>query len=222
MNPIVTGSQMVDRLRGGLRLLAAIRFQDAFTKEQVRVPLRVSVPQLRLKGIYHAGSGVYSLAASGVSLPSGTFPLVAEAPGEEYVLWEPHPLVLPLTSAAATLRERFLVDVPIHPTRRLRMRPGETTVVGRILRSASLAQTQDLQVQLIRQAPLLSLETRTLGSGEFFFRVPLPELAGGGTSVSPESVRFEVRTPQGMPLTAAGGQAEMITPAQANFVQFVL
>jgi len=225
----VGNSDLMVQPRFRQRLLAPVRFQDAFTGELVRVPLLVKIPLLRLVGIRHAADSAYCFVCSHEDLPGGVFRIEVEAPGGEYLLQNPLELKLPVEKLPipADLRDRFLVDAQLHPTRRLLVRPGETSVVGQIHRSAPPGSTSNLQVRLIRQLPGAPLETRTDAAGEFFFRVPPPPVLVGGVPAVTEAVAFEVR--QQVPgvsvpvlLSVPGGQPATITAGQANIVPIVL
>ena len=110
----------------------------------------------------------------------------------------------------------------ILPTRRSRIRPGETTLAGKIGRVSPGVPVGDLRIKLNRATPASSLETRTQSNGEFFFFIPFPVGFGGSVPVETETASIEVRGPDGTLLTGLEGQPVTIITGKSIFVRFDL
>jgi len=211
-------SMMSPQLRW--QLLGVLRFHDAFTHEIVRNSLQVTIPNLGLLGV--AGSdATYRFVSSQEQPPAGTFPVHADVPDAEYIQWDPFWLTFASLPPILPLRDHFLVEAPLWPTRRLAPRAGETSLVIQIQRSKKGDPVSDLRVKLIRAGAIPSLDTRTNLRGECFFRVPslLPSVGDSPTS---ELIEVEIRSANGILLTVPGTISTTLSNGISNFQSLVI
>jgi hypothetical protein len=204
----------IDRPNLVHQLLVAVRFHDVFLGPEapVRVPLAVSIDALGWQAYPSPHDATYRFLRTNAAFPSVPPPpwdVTVSAPGGEYVNFAPFqvqpisPPVLPPTPAA------YLVERPLWPTRSFRPPPGETVVLGRVVRVAP-APVAGLEVWLFPEATRqpTTPSTFTDANGAFVFR--LPGLRGTSQPgpppvvTLPSDVGIEVR--DGATLLTAAGQ----------------
>ncbi len=208
------------------KLLAAIRFRDAFTHDVVKVALNARILPLGLVAQRHERDSLYCFVASTRELPVGTFEVQVESLGGEYVAWQNPQLTLPVSPSPSPLpqplRDRFQVEYSIWPTRRFATCAGETTLVVQVQRSGADQLAGDLRIKLVRLLELPTLETRSDSNGEGFFRVfPAPAPVGGIVPAT-EMVSLEVFDASDVPLPIVSGSPLELQNNQLNFVTLQL
>ena len=198
------------------RLAAALRFDDAFTSLPIGVPLDVgaetlpvvqNMPLLPWRAV-RAADGTYRLLVSqNTAMPAGAVGLTVTAPGGEYEDYETFTLTLPLPLAGPyPTRADYLVRRRLFPTRRLRLQPGETGVLGLVV-DGSAAPVAGLRMR-IAEAPAPIAPgvpyTYTAADGSFLVRLPgLRAMTGSPPVATPRttaSVVLEVVRPPATPV----------------------
>ena len=109
--------------------------------------------------------------------PVGSIPITVEAPGGEYVNFEPFTVTLPRTLAKhppTPDRSDFLVERPLWPTRVIRLPPGETAISGVVRSSGGVHSVSGLRVFICDDRDSLPSDpySYTNAAGEFLFRLP--------------------------------------------------
>lgn len=156
------------------RLAAALRFFDVFTSRPVETPLKVTIPGLDWTAVRCDNDSTYRFMVTEARVPSGTFQVVVEDPEKIYVNHQLIELTLPAASATPPIsRGDFLHEYPLWPTRRYKIPPGETAVVGR-LTSTSSSDVENLEVRIYPagQSPPDTPFACSDMDGEFLYRLP--------------------------------------------------
>ena len=157
-------------------LAAAFAFRDVFVPESAGVLVAVPLEVSALGALAWRGDdGTYRISLSGPAptVPAGTFPVSVSAPGGAYAALDPITVTLPRAVSSPPVRGDFLQIVPLWPTRRLRLPPGETAVHG-VVTQLGVPQP-GLRILLHPGAvpPPGTPEARTDERGEFVYRFPL-------------------------------------------------
>jgi hypothetical protein len=162
------------------RLLWALRFRDVFTGATVESPLEVSVPALELRAVRGLSDHTWRLQHPADRPPApgppAAVPVVVTDPSGGYVAHEPisvprqHPGVL---HPPPILRDDFLLEFPLWPTRSARLPLVETVVVGRLLGpgGAPLAGRR-VAMAPAPAVPPAAPRAVTDSAGEFVIRLP--------------------------------------------------
>lgn len=208
------------RLRRTLSVV--YRFYDAFFfpiddhTPPVTSPLDVSIPSFGWSALRSDGDGSYRFSALTLTQPAPSginLAVKVEAPGGEYVNYEPILLTLPVPLSTPPKRADFLLMKPLWPTTALRPLDGETAVRGHI-RSSTAQPVANLKVQAWLGGALVPPPstpfTRSNAYGEFLFRFPrLKGVLGHTVSIN---VRLEdgaiAVAPNSMPIVL--GQTQII------------
>lgn len=197
------------------RLVAAVRFLDAFTGKTVGVPLDVRINRLPtvdgpfrlpwVAGRALDGETHRFLLTNRETEPRGSVDLVVTAPGGEYADFEPRPLALPLPrtgSGTVTDFDAFRVERALWPTRLFRLPPGETAIVGDVRASSTRAPLAGYRIVLtavgttVRPGTHSQWRTYTDAQGEFVVRAPgVVERPAHSVQVTTLRATFEVRAP---------------------------
>ena len=193
-------------------LAAAIRFEDVFTGQpaeaelDVRVEVLPVVPRMpRLPWqARRASDGTYRLLVSqSTAMPVGPVTVTVTAPSGEYENYQPFVLALPLPWAGPLpTRADFLVRRTIWPTRRMRLQPGESGVIGRVVDGTGTP-VSGLRVRMAEApAPIPAAvpATYTAADGTFLVRLPALRSMTGSPPVA-------------TPRTTASLVMELLTPA---------
>lgn len=215
----MNGDHRTDRPLVTHRLGVALRFLDMFTARPIDVALDVRAeslpaappppppplraprqPNLPWRAVRRFEDLTYRfMVTEPVALPVGAVPVLVDAPGQEYVNFEPLNVVLPRPMVAhppTPDRSDYLIDRVLWPTRRAPLSPGETVIVGRI-RSMAANPVARLRVRMsaavaIPPAPY----TYTNDAGEFVFRFPdLKRQVIGVNVTSTANLRIEIHAP---------------------------
>lgn len=160
------------------RLLWALRFRDGCTGRVIDAPLVVTVPELRLRAARGVSDPTWRLLVDIARMPAAG-PDVAVTvidPAGAYVLADAlavprvHPLIV---HPPPVLRDDFVRDVTLWPTRGFPLPSGETAVVGRLL-SAAGAPLSGYRVAMAHAAtvPPGTPAAPTNANGEFVLRLP--------------------------------------------------
>jgi hypothetical protein len=217
----MNGDLRTDRPHVTHRLGVALRFLDMFTARPIDVPLDVRaealpppppppppplLPDRRpgppWRAFRRSEDATYRfLVTDPVALPNGVIPVTVEAPGAEYVNFEPLNVVLPRPFVAhppTPDRSDFLIERVLWPTRRATLTPGETVIIGR-LRSMAAIPNPVARLRVRMSAALVvppTPYTYTNDAGEFVFRFPaLKRLVTGTTVTTTANLRIEIHTP---------------------------
>jgi hypothetical protein len=185
-------------------LAVALSFEDVFSGTPVRAPLHVSIPALSWNAVAR-GDGTYRFVRTIGDVPTGTFDVEVIAPGGEYRSFEPVQITLPHVAPTPPRRQDWMIVKTLWPTRKLRLGPGETALVGRF-ETAGVPQASR-KVRFIGQAA----HTYSDENGELLAYFPdakrdvldspptvtldvAIEVDNGAASVSPASVTIEMGT----------------------------
>lgn len=214
----MNGDHRTDRPVVGHDLGVAIRFVDIFTARPIDAPLQVRAealppapppppppllplrrPDLPWRAVRRAHDGTYRFVASRpVQLPNGALPVLVDAPAGEYVNFEPFTVMLPRPHAVhppTPDRADYLIERALWPTRRARLEPGETAIVGRV-RSGGVNPVARLRVRLSPGVVPPTPYTYTDERGEFVFRFPaLKRQVIGAVVTSTASLNIEMHAP---------------------------
>jgi hypothetical protein len=222
----VTAGAAMERSAVTHHLCAAFRFVDAFTGRPVGVPLDVradtmaavpGMPNTPWKAVAGPNDGTYRfLVTNRTVMPAGAIAVSVEAPGGEYVSFEPVTMTLPRPLAAhppTPDRSDFLVGsppwpavaVPLWPTRLVQLPAGETAIVG-MVKSGGATPTAGLRIKIwdSRDPMPATPYTYTDASGEFLFRLPadmrFPGIrfkggVSGGVITSTANLVVDIRIP---------------------------
>jgi hypothetical protein len=198
------------------QLAAAIRFEDAFTAmppeavldAQVDVlPVVPNMPGLPWRAIRAADGTHRFLVSQNTAMPVGPLTVTVGEPDDIYKNYEPFVITLPLPIAGSLpTRQDFIVRRVVWPTRRLRLQPGETGVIGSIV-NAGGAPVAGLRVR-IAEAPLPIAPsvpyTYSDTDGSFLVRLPgLRSMTGSppvGTPRTTVSIVIELLTSAAIPV----------------------
>ncbi|HET6639925.1 MAG TPA: hypothetical protein VFH82_14205 [Gemmatimonadota bacterium] len=198
------------------RLAGAMRFEDAFTGLPVAARLDVraetlpivrDMPLLPWRAVPVADGTYRFLVSRNTAMPVGALTITVTAPDGEYEANEACLLTLPLPIAGAfPTRSDYLVRCTLFPTRRLRLPPGETGVIGRILNGAGTP-VAGLRVRIAEApAPIAAAvpHTYTTSDGTFLVRLPgLRAITGSPPVASPRttaSIVIELINPPAVPV----------------------
>lgn len=205
------------------RLGLALRFVDIFTNAAVTLPLRVFVPAQEWEAIRCASDATYRFAFTHHPVPAGTFDAEVVAPGGEYINYEPIQITLPVAPGVPpppVRRQDYLYNHPLWPTRQVRLPPGETGILGRIVRPPGQSPANlEVRVYEVGGAPPATPYTRTDGQGEFLFRLPWvrQEMSLGAVNPPPD-LAIEIRDDTGpigpanpVNFTPEPGRAQVLT-----------
>lgn len=185
-------------------LAIAVAFEDVFAGTPVRAPLRVSIPALAWNAVAR-GDGTYRFVWTIGEPPTGTFDVEVVAPGGEYRNFEPIQITLPHAAPTPPTRQDWMIVKTLWPTRKLRLGPGDTALVGR-LETAGVPQP-GRKVRFVGQAA----HTYTDEHGELLAYFPdakrdvldspptvtldvAIEIDNGSASASPTNVTIELGT----------------------------
>lgn len=111
----------------------ALLFEDVFSGAPVRAPLRVSIPTLRWNAVA-GGDGAYRFVWTIGEPPAGTYAVEVVAPGGEYRNFEPFQITLPHPAPTPPTRQDWMMQRLLWPTRKLRLGPTQTALIGRFER----------------------------------------------------------------------------------------
>jgi hypothetical protein len=182
------------------RLGVAVRLFDIFTGETVRVPMSVAIPELRLQAFHSEGDNTYRVLVTNRDVPAGgPFEIQVEVSSGEYEALEPMQVTLPIVVGhpPPVVRPDYLLEFPLWPTRRRKVPPGETAVVGRII-TAGATNVEGLRIFLFQPpgpAPATPY-AYTNEFGEFLFRLPqLHAQMSGGIAILTATLNIEIRDP---------------------------
>lgn len=158
------------------RLGIAVRLFDFFTGETVRVPMTLSIPDLRIEAFRADTDHTFRFLFTNRDVPAGgPFAIQADIPGGEYEAREPMQASLPVVVGhpPPVIRSDYLVEFPLWPTRARNRPPAETDVIGRVI-SAGVTDITNLRIFLFELpgSPPLSPYAYTNVNGEFLFRLP--------------------------------------------------
>jgi hypothetical protein len=202
-------SSLMIRPRVTHRLGVALRFVDIFTARPVDVPLDVraetlpvpppSWPNLPWRAVRRADDATYRfIVTDSVVLPAGAIPITVDAPGDEYVNFEPFTVGLPCPRVAhppTPDRSDYLVQRALWPTRRARLEPGETAIIGRVV-TGGVNPIAALRVRLAAGPVPPAPYTYTDDRGEFVFRFPtLKKQVVGPAVTATASLNIEMHAP---------------------------
>ena len=184
------------------RLAVAFRFVDAFSGARVGVPFDVWTPlpngvfaPLRAepldepppppvpwRAIRDPRDDSYRFLLTNAALPAGNYVVTVTAPDGSWVSHEAVQFALPLVPPPPPLtRASFVLTRPLWPTRRAPIPPGETTIVGRVVRAGNVP-VANARVTLFAGAgppPPNAPYARTDAEGGFVFRLPQLTLGTG-------------------------------------------
>jgi hypothetical protein len=190
------------------QLAVALRFRDHFTGAVINSPLQIQVdtlpyvvgaPQTPWRALPVTTDGTYRFVLNQrEARPTGNVTVSVTSPTEEYVTDGPLSIPLPPVGTPA-VRSSWLFEQDLWPTRRVRVPPGETAIVGRFSNGATVA---GFQVFLFKEGTAPLKYARPDAQGEFLFR--LPELKGdvtGTTVTSTADIGVQVLDLTNSPLT---------------------
>ena len=199
----------------------ALRFVDIFSDLPVTIPLTVTVPAQGWRAVYRATDNTHRLVFTHRPPPSGTFAVAVEAPGGEYINYEPIQITLPIIPGIPpppVRRSDYLITLPLWPTRIFRPPAGETAVLGCLSRARA---GLDIRIYAAGQPVPAIPYTRSDGQGEFLFRLPWLRPTMSGTIINPPpNLAIEVRE-AGSPLTVNPATFPLI-PGRAQVLTFVI
>jgi hypothetical protein len=191
------------------RLAVALQFTDVFTSRSVDLPLDVRVetlpivlgmPRVPWRAVRAPNDDTYRfLVTNDTVMPAGVLAVDVDARGGEYVNFEPFTIALPRPNVAhppTPDRSDYLVRRALWPTRSLRLPPGETAIVGRLV-SAGANPTSRLKVTIWPDGLPVPPSPYTYSNdrGEFVCRLPDLKTVNGGT-VSPDALlQIDLRLP---------------------------
>jgi len=215
----MNGNLRIDRPRVRHRLGVALRFVDMFTARPVDVPLDVRAetlpapppppppplqaprrPDLPWRAVCRLDDATYRLMVTDpVELPAGTIPVRVDASGGEYVNFEPFNVALPrphLAHPPTPDRSDYLVQRVLWPTRRARLEPGETALIGHVV-TGGVNPIAALRVRLSAIGPVPPTPyTYTDDRGEFVFRLPtLKRQVVGAMVTATAALNIEMHAP---------------------------
>jgi hypothetical protein len=193
------------------RLAVAVHFTDIFTSRPIAAPLDVRIdtlpivagmPRMPWRAVRGPNDQTYRfLVTNETVMPAGTLTVVVTSPNHEYASFEafepftvtlPRPLAHPPTPA----RSDYLIARPLWPTRSLRLPPGETAILGRLV-SAGATPTAGLKVTIWRDGTSMPATPYTYSNnaGEFVFRLPGLKSVNGGTVSTTAPLLIDLRLP---------------------------
>jgi len=206
------------------RLAVALRFEDAFTRNPVDMaldvraevlPTVIGMPRLPWRA-RRAADFTYRFSVSqNTVMPVGAIAVTVTAPGEQYENYEPISIVLPRPLAGPLpTRQDYLVRLPLWPTRRLGLSPGETAISGQILNAAGLAMP-GYRVQ-IAEAPgpvaPATQHTYTDARGGFLVRLPGLRMIVGAPPVAASRLTVQLAIAIQDPLAAVVAPVTPVFP----------
>lgn len=162
------------------RLLAALRFRDAFhdpptaTTPAIRAELAVSIPALGLTALYADSDATYRFAVPPRQVVApGTYAVEVVSIDGLYASHGPIEIALPRAQSTPPRASDFLESFALWPTRRFPLPADETAVIGRIQGAGTVA---GLKVRLYCGAGPVPAQpfTFTDERGEFVFRMLRP------------------------------------------------
>lgn len=198
------------------QLAAAIRFEDVFTGQpaestlDVRIdvlPVVARMPRVPWRAT-RAADGTYRFFVSqNTAMPIGPLTVMVTSPSGEYENYQPFVLTLPLPWAGTfPTRADFLVRRGIWPTRRMRLQPGETGVIGRIVDGTGTP-APGLRVRMAEAPgpiPATAPATYSAADGSFLVRLPtVRSMTGSPPVATPRtttSLVIELMTPAMVPV----------------------
>lgn len=156
-------------------LMLALGFRDAFIPESsgvlIAVPLEVDVAGRRA---WRGDDATYRVSMAGPTpvVPALPWPVTVAVPSGDYVAFEPMTVTVAPVPSTPPTRADYLRVLPLWPTRRLRVPPGETAVHA-VIRQAGAPQA-GLRVQLHAGPvpPAGTPQARTDEGGTFVYRLP--------------------------------------------------
>lgn len=189
----MTIAEPTDRPEAELRLAAAFRFVDRFTEQSVPVPLRVRVAALEWDAV-RGRDGTYRFVLDSRPRPTGTHPVEITAPGGEYVRHTAAPtIVVPPTFVMPPVAKDILRTEYLWPTPTYRLPAGETALVARLRKGATILTGVEVQLA-VADPPAVPWPARpaaplaVTGAGGWFvfvYRYPREKLTGPAESVTP-------------------------------------
>jgi hypothetical protein len=162
------------------RLLAALRFRDAFhdpliaTTPPIRTALEVSLPALGLVALYADSDATYRFPIPPrLAVAPGNYAVDVVSTDGLYVNHGAIEIALPRTVSTPARASDFLETFALWPTRRFPLPADETAVIGRIQGAGTIA---GLKVRLYCGAGPVPAQpfTYTDDRGEFVFRMLRP------------------------------------------------
>jgi hypothetical protein len=188
------------------RLGVVIRFMDVFTDRIVDSPLRVSVPAEDWVAVRRQNDSTYRFLFTEEPVPAGNFTVEIESLTQEYANRRLLQVRLPVVPSTPPVRNDYIVNHELHPTRNFTIPTGETAVIGRT-QSGGANPIEDLEIRLFATgspagaAPVAFSDD----NGEFVYRLPWHAQQVSGTAITPPPV-IDIQ------ITGPGGDITPINP----------
>jgi hypothetical protein len=191
------------------RLGSAVQFVDVFTSKPVDCPLDVradtlpivpGMPRVPWRAVRGRNDDTYRFfVTNAVVMPVGPIAVSVSAPGNEYADLEPFSVTLPRPLVAhppTPARSDYAVQHRLWPTRRLKLPPGETAIVGRLV-SGGITPVARLKVTIWPNGVPMPASPYSYSNdeGEFVHRLPDLKIVNGGVISPMASLQIDLRLP---------------------------